>query len=271
MLSGRILARMARGERLGTLRDTAAVLREPLRLGARRLRGGPTIGRYHLRGSGLAVHLRHDVLEDLATLIQTFRQDHYLPPPDVRLALEQGGRRPHAMDLGANIGMFGAWFLSRYREGRVTAYEADPANARVHAMTVRANASRVAWEVIAAAAATQDGEVRFVTGRATNSRLAAEGEGDAEIVAQHDVLERAGDVDLLKVDIEGGEWALLADRRLGDLPIRAIALEYHSERCPEADPRSVARQRLAAAGFQVADHELDATPGHGMVWGWRTA
>jgi FkbM family methyltransferase len=259
------------GERLGTLRDTATILREPVRLGVRRLRRRPTVGAYRLRGSGLVVHLRHDVLEDLATLIQTFRQDHYVPPAEARRALEQLGRPPRAMDLGANIGMFGAWFLSTHPQGQVLAYEADPGNARVHALTVDANRRRVSWEVVAAAAGTREGAVRFAAGRATNSRLAEEGDAGAVTVEEHDVLARASEIDLLKVDIEGAEWALLEDPRFGDLPARVIALEYHPTRCPGPDPRALSRTRLEAAGFRVADGELEATPGHGMVWGWRTA
>jgi FkbM family methyltransferase len=259
------------GERLGTLRDTATILREPVRLGVRRLGGGQGIGAYRLRGSGLVVHLRHDVLEDLATLIQTFRQDHYVPPAEAQRVLEQLCRPPQALDLGANIGMFGAWFLSSYPDGRVIAYEADPGNARVHALTVDANRSRVRWELVAAAAGTSEGQVRFAAGHATNSRLAEDDDADAVTVDEHDVLARASDVDLLKVDIEGAEWALLDDPRFAELPVRVVALEYHSARCPAPDPRALSRARLEEAGFRVADGELDATPRHGMVWGWRTA
>jgi FkbM family methyltransferase len=259
------------GERVGTLRDTATILREPVRLGMRRLGGRPSVGAYRLRGSGLVVHLRHDVLEDLATLIQTFRQDHYVPPPEARQALEGLDRAPRAMDLGANIGMFGAWFLSSNPEGTVLAYEADPGNALVHAMTVEANQPRARWELVAAAAGTTDGEVRFAGGHATNSRLAEEGDVDTVTVDEHDVLARATGVDLLKVDIEGAEWALLDDRRFGELPARVVALEYHSARCPGPDPRALAWERLTEAGFQVADGALAATPQHGMVWGWRKA
>jgi FkbM family methyltransferase len=258
-------------ERLRTLGDTAAIVCEPLRLGVQRLRGRPTVGRYHLRGSGLAIHLRHDVLEDIATLIQTFRRDHYVLPTEAEGVLRRLGRPPQVMDLGANIGMFGAWFLSNHPQARVIAYEADPDNAHIHAMTSEANQSRTRWDVVAAAAGTHDGEVRFVSGHATNSRLAEEGDAEAMTVPQHDVLARAGGVDLLKVDIEGAEWALLDDDRFVNIPARVVALEYHLARCPEPDPRALSRRRLEEAGFRVTDGELEATPGHGMVWGWRTA
>lgn len=241
-----------------------------MRLGLRRWAGRATIGRYRLRGSALSIHLRHHVLDDVATLIQTFSQGHYAPPPGARRVLEGLGHPPCAMDLGANIGMFGAWFLSRHPEGRVTAYEADPANARVHALTVGANRARADWEVIAAAAGTRSGDVRFVSGQATNSHLAAEGELAAITVPEHDVLSRAGDFDLLKVDIEGAEWALLADPRFADLGVPVVALEYHPVGCPEPDSGAAASGALEQAGYAVGPGDLVATPGHGMVWGWRT-
>lgn len=260
---------MSAAERISTFRDVAGIIREPVRLGWHRTRGSTSIGRYHLRGSGLVIHLRHDVLDDVATLIQTFRQDHYVLPPAAAAALDGLGRPVHAMDLGANIGMFGAWFLSRFPDGRVSAYEAEPSNARVHALTVDANRPAVTWEVTAAAAAPADGEVRFVTGLATHSRLARADDAGVTVVPARDVLARAGDVDLLKVDIEGAEWALLADPRFADLPAPVIALEYHAERCPEPDPRVTAWRALERAGYDVAGAELVAPPGHGMLWAWR--
>jgi FkbM family methyltransferase len=233
------------------------------------LRGGKTVGRYHLRASGLAVHIRHDVFDDLATLVQTFGEDHFVPPPAAERALSALGRPIRAMDLGGNIGMFGAWFLSRHPDGQVTAYEADPGNARIHALTVEANSSQVRWELFPAAAGIADGEVRFVTGRGAHSRLADQDDADAATVPVRDVLARGGDVDLLKVDIEGAEWPLIADPRFVEIPARVIALEYHLERCPSDDPLAAATSALERAGYEVAPANITAPRGHGMVWGWR--
>lgn len=266
-----ILPRVAPAERIETFRDVAAVVREPVRLSVRRLRGSATVGRYHLRRSGLAIHMRHDVLADLATLVQTFRQDHYVPPPPAEAALTALGRPVRALDLGANIGMFGAWFLDRHPDGEVLAYEADPDNARIHSLTTDANRPRAQWQLVAAAAGPRVGEVRFLAGHATNSRLADASDDGAIVVPQEDVLERAGEFDLLKIDIEGAEWDLMADPRFAELPAVVVALEYHAARCPESDPRGAARRLLESVGYDVADGDLDADPGHGMVWGWKAA
>jgi len=261
---------MALRDSLTTLREVAKIVRRPVQLGMRQRKAAGEVYGYQLRGSDIEVFLRDDVGEDVATLVQTFNQDHYVVPPQASAAMASAGDSPYAMDLGANIGMFGAWFLREHPGGRVTAYEADPDNARVHQLTVDANADRRNWELEAAAAGVEDGEVAFVTGWHTNSRLAEPGE-DATVVPQHDVLARTKDVDLLKVDIEGAEWAILADKRLKKLPVKVIALEYHPERCPTDDPRALVHERLQAAGYETADADFDATDEHGMVWGWRPA
>ena len=103
----------------------------------------------------------------------------------------------------------------------------------------------------------------------TKQSVAGVDDADAATVPVHDVLGRAGHVDLLKVDIEGAEWSLIADHRFADLPARVIALEYHVERCPSDDPLAVATSALERAGYEVAPAELTAPRGHGMVWGWR--
>jgi hypothetical protein len=85
-----------------------------------------------------------------------------------------------------------------------------------------------------------------------------------------DVFPFLEDVDLLKIDIEGAEWRLLADPRFASVPARAIALEYHPHDCPDADPGTLARRLLAEAGYQTLETEFDLPPGHGMLWAWRS-
>ena len=41
-----------------------------------------------------------------------------------------------------------------------------------------------------------------------------------------------GHVALLKIDIEGAEWAILEDPRLAALDAEAIVLEWHAMGCP---------------------------------------
>ena len=87
-------------------------------------------------------------------------------------------------------------------------------------------------------------------------------------VPMHDVVEQVCGADLVKLDIEGGEWEILADPRFAQHPPRALVLEYHPHMCPGADPRAEVERLLADARMSVASiwHRDD---GYGMLWAWR--
>ena len=83
-----------------------------------------------------------------------------------------------------------------------------------------------------------------------------------------DVLGEIRDADLVKIDIEGGEWEILQDPRFRAAPPRVLVLEYHPHLGPAGDPRQAAEEALRQAGLRIADiwHRDD---GYGMVWAWR--
>jgi FkbM family methyltransferase len=167
-------------------------------------------------------------------------------------------------DLGANIGLFSAWVLARRPDARIVAFEPDPANAEVLTACMTANGERA--EIVRAAAAPEAGELRFHAGDLAASRVVEEGGIAIEAVDVFPYLQHA---DLVKVDIEGGEWALLADPRFADLPARALVLEYHPHLCPAPDPRAHAEALLTGAGWKLQHMDFDMPPGHGVVWAWR--
>lgn len=233
--------------------------RTPLAFLARQRRRAPGVHAYRLRGSGVTIHLRHGT-PDVNTYEEVFLQRQYEPPPAAAALI---GRAPRVADLGANVGLFGAFTLARDPGARLLAFEPDPANAAVLRRTVAANAAD--WELVEACAGATDGETRFAAGEFALSRM---GEGEATVPVV-DALERLRDADLVKMDIEGGEWAILADPRFAELPARVVVLEYHPHLCPRADARAAAVERLAGLGFRVLpfDHRPDGT---GMLWAWRT-
>ena len=98
---------------------------------------------------------------------------------------------------------------------------------------------------IEAAAATADGTMRFADGFGGGSHVATEGAG-IEVPAV-DVYPHLRDADFVKIDIEGGEWPILADPRLADLDDLVLVMEYH--RSPGAvAARGGRRARPAGAG-----------------------
>ena len=83
-------------------------MRERARFVRNELRRGPTTATYRLRESTVAVAIRHHT-GDVMVLDEIFSQDEYEPPPGVQLPKVES-----AVDLGANIGLFGAWLLGGY-------------------------------------------------------------------------------------------------------------------------------------------------------------
>ena len=222
----------------------------------------PVTGRYVPRGTGIEVGLRHGT-SDLNILVEIFDLGFYEMPDEVRRALGDGPLR--ILDLGGHIGLFGAWALSRFPHAEVTTLEPDPANAALLAETVARYSGPGQWRLITAAAAAGDGLVPFTAGGFAESRA---GGSDTVRVPAVDALELMREADLVKIDIEGGEWEILADERLAELPFRVMALEYHPHGAPDPDYRAAAHEILHRTGFTT--REIPNPPiGAGMLWAWR--
>lgn len=237
----------------------ATVVRERVHFVRNELRRGPVTATYHLRESGIGVAIRHHT-GDVMVLDEIFSQLEYEPPPGIDL---RGLGR--AVDLGANIGLFGAWLLGHCPDVEVVAYEADPANASIHRLTIEANGLEGQWRLVGSFAGTHEGTTNFTTGLHAVSH---EGEGIEVTVV--DVMPELADADLVKIDIEGAEWPILADRRFQELQARFVVLEYHADGSPPPDPAAAAEQALTGAGYEV--HHVGRKPafGAGLLWGVRS-
>jgi FkbM family methyltransferase len=228
-----------------------SLVRESVAFVANELRRRDVLSQYHLRRSGVAICLRHHS-PDVFALDQGFSQDLYEIGPHSRAALARLGRPLEVVDLGANIGLFCAYVLGELEIKRLIAFEPDHSNAQVLARAIQANEREDSWELVEACAATADGALPFISGRFGMSRVAAPESGEgATVVPALDVFPYLEHVDLLKIDIEGGEWSILADPRFRRLPASAILLEYHRHLCPDANPRELAGELLAGAGYEV--------------------
>jgi FkbM family methyltransferase len=220
---------------------------------------------YRLRHNGLQVAIRHGT-GDVVTLGEVFHEHDYRPPAQLERAHKDVN---NILDLGANVGLFGALAAGRWPHAQILAYEPDPHNAAVHQRTIALNALQGRWRLVRAAAGASDGSAAFIAGAVALSHLATEGEAGAVAVPVEDVLPILAKADLAKIDIEGGEWAILADPRFRASPPRALVLEYHPRLCPNGNPRAAAEAALTAAGLHIQPvwHRAD---GHGMLWAWRS-
>ena len=236
----------------------ASPVQERLRFLAHEALRRSDVRAYRLRGSGAPVHVRH-ATPDVAALGEVFYEHQYEPPEAVAAFLAGLGRPPAILDLGANVGYFTVDASLRFPGSRIVAFEPDRANAELMRRTLNVNGLDA--ELVEAAASTADGEVPFSQGGFTLSRI----EPGGEPVPAVDVLPRLPEFDLVKVDIEGGEWALLDDGRFAENAPRALVLEFHTYLAP---PGADAERTLTEAGYSI-ERRLPFGEGHGLLWALR--
>lgn len=216
---------------------------------------------YRLRDArNISVMVRHGK-GDAVTLGEVFHERDYEPPPDLRTIQPR-----RIVDLGGNVGYFGAFALNRWPDATVTAFEPDPENAAIHARVIALNRLEDRWELRRAAAAARDGHLRF---NASGDALSRVSDTGGVVVPAEDVLGLVSGADLLKIDIEGGEWEILCDPRWVVDPPSVVVLEHHPEGAPDSDPHEYALERLAAAGLTRTATIFAGDDGYGMVWAWR--
>jgi FkbM family methyltransferase len=227
---------------------------------------------YRLPGLDAVALLRHD-MGDGYVLAESLGPEYEAPEPVDRLLA--AAAPPRVLDLGANVGFFGLRVLARHPRASIVAFEPDPANAAILRRCIELNGRDATWSVVEACAATTDGRLGFTGGSGAMSRLSGPGEPATLEVAARDVFPHMEGADLVKIDIEGGEWALLADERFAAASPPALFLEFHERLCPHESPRRAAAERLESLGYAVRhDRPAWAPAGepfeaYGYLWGWR--
>lgn len=285
----RALARRLDPQRLRRTLGAARCLREPGRFVRNELRDVPTQAAYHLRHAGLVAHVRHPLL-DMWVLEEVFRFRVYEPPPPAARLLQRLGRPVRIVDLGGHVGFFGLFMQGRFPHSEIVSFEPDPGSAGLLRRTIQRNALQDRWRVIEACAAPTDGSVDFTSSYHLSrmgpgaqpsleemhrrvTRAFGFMQGSALLTAQRrqvasrDVFPFLIEADLIKIDIEGAEWELLADPRFGELRAPAVVLEYHPVDHRGEDAEEDARRRLEQAGYDefAAGGGTDA----GLLWAWR--
>ncbi len=260
----------------------AGVVSESLRFVALQT-GPPRVAGYRLKGSSAKVFLRHRT-RDVNILNEIFGgtggRDSYEPPEPVARLLD-ARPAPAIFDLGGNIGLFAIYALGRWPGSTVESFEPDPTNLTVLGQAVEGNDFGERWSVSAVAVSNEDAELQFVAGLSADSHLADEAGGDGGdafggaaaggrmiTVRTIDWLATEPRGDLLKMDIEGGEWAILTDPRLARLEVDVLVLEWHARGCPFPDPREAVMRLLRTAGYERLE-EVSDDHESGVLWAWR--
>jgi len=173
---------------------------------------------------------------------------------------------PRILDCGGNLGLASLFFKRRFPSARITAYEADPALFEILRANLDANGAADV-ETVHAALWTTNGRVTFQAEGSdsgmigTLSGVVAGKSVDVPSLRLRDLIERDanGRIDLLKLDIEGAEDAVLADCEPVLHRVGAIVMDLH-----EFDPvdRQAPRvlELLARNGFIYAVDEFVPQP-----------
>jgi|SRR5580693_678007 FkbM family methyltransferase len=241
------------------------VVRESARFALRELSGRRSRHVYRLRESGLRVLIAHGT-PDAQALDQAFYQRAHEPSPGALAALQSIERPLRALDLGANVGLWGLWLHGRFPVEHLVGLEPDPENVERHTRQIEINGLQRNWEVLEAAAVTADGPVSFTVGLATNGHVTDRAAAGTVSVCGRDMFALLDGLDLLKIDIEGGEWPILADPRMAELSVPVVMLEYHADGTTSADPARDARRALERAGY-ATETTIQTGDGFGVLWG----
>lgn len=219
---------------------------------------------YTLRGSAVSITVRHRS-RDIEIVDEIFVEPLAYAPPSGAAAL-LGAPRLRVLDLGGNIGLFGAFVLERYDVSRLTSFEPDPINLPVLRQCRDTN-PHASWHSVEACAGTRSAQLQFAAGNHADSPVTADPADSTVTVPSIDVFPFTAEADYVKIDIQGSQWDLLADARFSSIPARIIVMQWHAYTSPFADPHESPAAALLRAGFTVEgeDHGYD----HGTVWGWR--
>jgi FkbM family methyltransferase len=184
---------------------------------------------------------------DYGVAYEVFMERYYDVPKDI---LDEKNVRL-VYDLGANVGFSCLHWLATYPDARVIAYEPHPACVEQCQKNLALNGWESRVELHAAAAGTQFGRARLSNSGAS-SRVQNDGATGFD-VAVEDFFARSADdrIDILKMDIEGGEYALLEDERFSKLSFRVLVMEWHHSDRPERDG-AWCRKRLTHMGFRTS-------------------
>jgi FkbM family methyltransferase len=171
------------------------------------------------------------------------------------------------VDLGVNVGYSLLYFLHKWPNCRVIGFEPHPHHFSQAARNLVLDGSRARVQLYAQAAGARTRPARLTDSR-SSSTVIETSSADAfgiEIVDIFPILE-GKHIDILKMDIEGGEYEILTDDRFEQLDVDVIVMEWHS-RGNGIEDKSWCERRLGRFGFNI--EEIITEPSWGMFWAIR--
>jgi FkbM family methyltransferase len=175
------------------------------------------------------------------------------------------------VDLGANVGYATLYFALRYPEAKIYAFEPHPEHFEQLQQLISLNGLQGRVSAMNAAVGVEPAFL-YLSNEGTCSRVLAESTANAVAVKMIDFYEWASEIapiDLLKIDIEGGEFAILSDQRFSALSCKHIIMEAHNDSA-HPDATDWTTSRLQQMGFDPRVTQQDAKLGVSMIYAGRT-
>jgi FkbM family methyltransferase len=172
------------------------------------------------------------------------------------------------VDLGANVGFSALYFLNKFKNARIIAFEPHPSHIERARANWALNGATDKVRLYPAAASNKAGRL-FLSDLGMSSTLHGAAPTSKKIeVDVMDVFEvlHGQPIDILKIDIEGAEYDIIADDRFLNLDIKEIAMEWHRNETL-GDEHAWLVDRLGRAGYEIED--VFAQPHLGMLWAFR--
>lgn len=208
--------------------------------------------------SGLCIRIRSHATTDYGVAWDIYWRGCYQCPEP----LSQVRR---IVDLGANVGYSCLFWCQQYPDAGITAFEPHPEHLKAIERHLTANHFSDRVKVVAAAAGVAN-ETSYLVDAGSSSTIAdSPGGYSVQVVDLFQMM--AGPIDILKIDIEGGEYGLLADERFGALDARTIVVEWHKT-AEYPDGGKWCEERLRGFGYRTRIGFEDL-PAAGLIWGFR--
>jgi FkbM family methyltransferase len=208
--------------------------------------------------SGLQINIRSGSATDYGVAWDIFWRGCYMPPEPI-------AKVGSIVDLGANVGYSCLFWCQQYPEARVMALEPHPRHLDAIAANLSANHLADRVKIVGAAAGVAEATA-YLSDAGSSSAISNNAGGyTVPVVDVFPMLD--GPIDILKVDIEGGEYSLLGDERFGSLQARTVVVEWHKT-SNHPDGREWCQDRLRKFGYRTRIG-LEDLPLAGLIWGFR--
>lgn len=163
------------------------------------------------------------------------------------------------LDIGANVGMFSLWAGANFPDSKIHCYEPN----KLLRPYLLKNMEQVFATVFMEGVAGEDGFGSFTqSGESMVGQCSLNKSGLIPVVSLRRAIDRiGGEVDLLKLDCEGAEWAIFESPGILD-SVKMIRMEYHLTK----PGQSVSRldQILGEMGFSAI--RVAQNDGFGIAW-----